>query len=143
MTGTKPARRGLLIGLLAALLSVLAISDAAEPGDEGFTMTIMDVFSITGRGVVMTGRVGSGVVEVGDTVCVPLESGDTAAHEVMGLEMFRKQLESASAGQNVGVLIEGIDRKSVLKGGTLHAGCHREEQAETTAEQVSGQNAVD
>ena len=117
-----------LTWLLTLMLSAPALAAASEPDGDAFSMTIMDVFTISGRGVVMTGRVGSGIIRVGDTVCVPLESGDMTAREVMGLEMFRKLLESASAGQNVGILIDGIDRKSIVKGETLHGDCHLEEQ---------------
>jgi len=102
---------------------------AVEPTEDNFGMTIMDVFSIRGTGVVLTGLVSSGVINVGDTVCVPLESGGTAAHKVGGLEMFRKLLERAEAGQNVGILIEGIDHKAVKKGGTLHSDCQLEKDS--------------
>ncbi|MBT8071379.1 MAG: hypothetical protein KJO80_13175 [Gammaproteobacteria bacterium] len=114
------------------------MASAAETEEGEFSMRIMDVFSITGKGVVMTGRIDSGVIEVGDTVCVPLESGQQTAREVVGIEMFRKLLKYANAGQNVGILIDEIDRKLILKGGSLHSDCTLEEATENEQNNTRG-----
>jgi len=91
-----------------------------------FSMGIMDVFSITGRGVVMTGQVASGSIVVGDQVCIPLTNGETAARTVDGIEIFRKLLDRAEKGQMVGLLVQ-IDKDLVEKGALLHRNCEFEE----------------
>jgi elongation factor Tu len=72
-------------------------------------MAVEDVFSITGRGTVATGRVERGIVKVGDTVEL-VGLGTTRATTVTGLEMFQKSLDEAQAGDNVGVLLRGIQK---------------------------------
>jgi translation elongation factor EF-Tu-like GTPase len=106
-------------------LSLLIVAAHPRPGaaNEDFSMRIMDVFAITGRGTIMTGKIATGVLNSGDTVCIPLVSGDMTARPVKGIEQFRKILEHAEAGQMVGVLVEGIDRKDIAKGENLHADC--------------------
>lgn len=91
---------------------------AAEGGGE-FRMPVMDVFTITGRGVVMTGRIESGSVAAGDTVCLRAMEGGSRELVIAGIEMFRKVLESASAGDNVGLLVQGIDDGEVNDGDVL------------------------
>ena len=77
--------------------------------DKSFLMAVEDVFSITGRGTVATGRVERGTIKVGDTVeLVGLR--DTRTTTVTGLEMFQKTLEESVAGDNVGVLLRGIQK---------------------------------
>ena len=90
---------------------------------EDFSMLIMDAFTITDRGTVLTGQIKSGSVSVGDTVCVPLTNGETAARKVGSLEMRREILERAEKGQIVGVLVQLIDRKLVGKAALLHSDC--------------------
>jgi translation elongation factor EF-Tu-like GTPase len=113
------------ISLFAVLAWTLVTTSAgAETSDPGaFSMKIMDAFAITGRGTVMTGRIDTGSIQTGDTVCVPLASGETVASEVSGIELFRKMLDNAEAGQNVGILVTGINRKAIKKGAILHANC--------------------
>ncbi|MGA9573721.1 MAG: EF-Tu/IF-2/RF-3 family GTPase [Lysobacterales bacterium] len=126
MLGLK-LQNSLLLGLcLSIFATVGANADNEKSDNTSFSMKVMDVFSITGRGVVMTGRVATGILSVGDTICVPLVSGETSARPVEGIELFRKMLERAEAGQNVGILINGIDKESILKGGQLHGNCELE-----------------
>jgi elongation factor Tu len=86
--------------------------------DKAFLMAIEDVFSITGRGTVATGRVERGVVKVGDTVEV-VGLTDTRETTVTGLEMFQKTLDESVAGDNVGVLLRGIQKTDIERGMVL------------------------
>ena len=83
--------------------------------DKPFLMPIEDIFSITGRGTVATGRIETGVVKVGDEVQL-LGLGEDKKSVVTGVEMFRKILETGEAGDNVGLLLRGIDKKEVKRG---------------------------
>ena len=93
--------------------------------DKPFLMSIEDVFTITGRGTVVTGRVERGQLKLNDTVEI-VGLKDTKSTVVTGIEMFRKQLDYAEAGDNAGVLLRGIDRSEVERGqvlakpGTVH-----------------------
>ena len=82
-------------------------------------MPVEDVFTITGRGTVATGRVERGQVNVGDTVEVVGLKEKAEQYVVTGLEMFRKVLDSAVAGDNVGALLRGVDRKDIERGQVL------------------------
>ena len=86
--------------------------------DKPFLMPVEDVFTITGRGTVATGRVERGVVRVQDKVQI-VGIKDTTDTTVTGLEMFRKLLDEAFAGDNVGALLRGIDRKGIERGQVL------------------------
>lgn len=88
--------------------------DTTNPSS-AFHMTIEDVFTITGRGTVVTGKITSGNVSVGDTVLLD----GFRRIKVAGIEMFRKTTKSATAGENVGILLEGVSRGDVSKGQTL------------------------
>ena len=103
----------------------------AHADSDAFTMPIMDAFAISGRGTVMTGRVETGAIESGDTVCVPTTSGETLSRKVEGIEQFRKIMDRAEAGQMVGVLVTSVNPKEVEKGAELHSDC---EPAEGDAE---------
>ena len=83
--------------------------------DKPFLMPVEDVFSITGRGTVATGRVETGVVKVGDEVQI-LGLGEDKKSVVTGVEMFRKLLDEGEAGDNVGLLLRGIDKSEVKRG---------------------------
>ena len=86
--------------------------------DKPFLMPIEDVFSISGRGTVVTGRVERGIVKVGEEVeIVGLKA--TAKTVVTGVEMFRKLLDQGEAGDNIGALLRGIDREDVERGQVL------------------------
>jgi elongation factor Tu len=86
--------------------------------DRPFLMPIEDVFSITGRGTVVTGRIEQGVVNVGDTVEI-VGLADTFSTTVTGVEMFRKLLDQGQAGDNVGVLLRGTKKEEVERGQVL------------------------
>ncbi|APE28315.1 elongation factor Tu [Aurantiacibacter gangjinensis] len=89
-----------------------------RPVDQAFLMPIEDVFSISGRGTVVTGRVETGVVNVGDEVEI-VGIKDTTKTTVTGVEMFRKLLDSGQAGDNIGALIRGVGRDDVERGQVL------------------------
>ncbi|OCC22777.1 translation elongation factor Tu [Croceicoccus estronivorus] len=89
-----------------------------RPVDKPFLMPIEDVFSISGRGTVVTGRVETGVVNVGDEVEI-VGIKDTQKTTVTGVEMFRKLLDRGEAGDNIGALIRGISREDVERGQVL------------------------
>ena len=93
--------------------------------DKPFLMPVEDVFSITGRGTVATGRVERGIVKVGDEVEI-VGLGETKKTTVTGVEMFRKSLDQGQAGDNIGALLRGIDKTDIQRGqvlakpGTIH-----------------------
>jgi elongation factor Tu len=86
--------------------------------DKSFLMPVEDVFTITGRGTVATGRVERGVLNTGDEVEI-VGLDETRKTVVTGIEMFRKLLDSAEAGDNIGALLRGIDRKEIQRGQVL------------------------
>ena len=88
--------------------------------DRPFLMPVEDVFSITGRGTVSTGRVERGIVKVGDSVEI-VGIKETRQTVVTGVEMFRKTLDEGQAGDNIGVLLRGIDRKEIERGMVIAA----------------------
>ena len=91
--------------------------------DKPFLMPVEDVFSITGRGTVATGRIEAGVVKVGDEVQI-MGLGATLKSVVTGVEMFLKLLDQGEAGDNVGLLLRGIDKKEIKRGMVVcHPGC--------------------
>ena len=94
------------------------IPTPVRDNDKPFLMPVEDVFTITGRGTVATGRVERGMVKLNDTVEI-VGIKDTISSVVTGLEMFRKLLDFAEAGDNVGVLLRGIDRTQVQRGQVL------------------------
>src|ERR1700710_2601907 len=94
------------------------IPQPERPLDKPFLMPIEDVFSISGRGTVVTGRVETGIVKVGEEVEI-VGINDTRKTTVTGVEMFRKLLDSGQAGDNIGALIRGIDRTQVERGQVL------------------------
>ena len=83
--------------------------------DKPFLMPVEDVFSITGRGTVATGRIESGIIHVGDEVEI-LGLGEDKKSVVTGVEMFRKLLDQGEAGDNVGLLLRGIDKAEIKRG---------------------------
>jgi elongation factor Tu len=86
--------------------------------DQPFLMPVEDVFSISGRGTVATGRVESGVIKVGEEVEI-IGMKDTRKTTVTGVEMFRKMLDQGQAGDNVGILLRGIKREEIERGQVL------------------------
>jgi elongation factor Tu len=89
-----------------------------RPIDQPFLMPIEDVFSISGRGTVVTGRVERGIVKVGETVEI-VGIRNTSSTTVTGVEMFRKLLDQGQAGDNIGALVRGVDREGVERGQVL------------------------
>ena len=87
-----------------------------RPVDQPFLMPVEDVFTITGRGTVATGRVERGIVKMQDEVEIVGLSAERRKTVVTGVEMFRKLLDQAEAGDNIGVLLRGIDRKDIERG---------------------------
>ena len=87
-----------------------------RPTDQAFLMPVEDVFTITGRGTVATGRVERGIVKVQDEVEIVGLSAERRKTVVTGVEMFRKLLDQAEAGDNIGVLLRGVDRKDIERG---------------------------
>ena len=110
------------IGVPAVVKLVEALDEyIPEPEraiDQAFLMPIEDVFSISGRGTVVTGRVERGIVKVGDEVAI-VGIKDTTKTTVTGVEMFRKLLDEGRAGENVGVLLRGTKRDEVGRGQVL------------------------
>lgn len=96
-----------------------AATAAATPAAGPFRMTVQDVFTITGRGTVATGQIETGSVTVGQQVRVTRAGADQGTSTVTGVEMFRKKLDTASAGANVGLLLDGKVGDSVKPGDVL------------------------
>ena len=109
----------------AAIQSLMEAIDSeiAEPEremDKPFLMSVEDVFSITGRGTVATGRIERGVVKLNDTVEI-VGLRDTTTTVVTGIEMLRKLLDSGQAGDNVGLLLRGVDKEGIERGQVIAA----------------------
>ena len=94
------------------------IPNPARPVDKPFIMPVEDVFTITGRGTVVTGRIEAGIVKVGEEVEI-IGLRDTVKKVVTGVEMFKKQLDQGQAGDNAGILLRGVERKDVERGMVL------------------------
>ena len=107
--------------------SILKLMEAVDsyiptperPTDKPFLMPVEDVFTITGRGTVATGRIERGAAHVGDPVEIVGMKDEKKATVITGLEMFRKTLDEALAGDNVGALLRGVDRKEIERGQVL------------------------
>jgi elongation factor Tu len=95
------------------------IPEPERPLDRPFLMPVEDVFSITGRGTVATGRIEQGIVNTGDTVEIVGIHTETSSTVVTGVEMFRKILDQGQAGDNVGCLLRGIKREEIERGQVL------------------------
>ena len=106
-----------IVELAAALDSY--IPEPERPLDRPFLMPVEDVFSITGRGTVATGRIEQGVVHTGDTVEIVGIHTETNSTVVTGVEMFRKILDEGQAGDNVGCLLRGVGREDIERGQVL------------------------
>ena len=107
-----------IVKLLEALDT--AIPEPKREVDKPFLMAVEDVFSITGRGTVATGRIERGVVKVGDPIEI-VGLKDTQVSVATGIEMFRKLLDQGQAGDNVGILLRGIDKEKIERGQVLAA----------------------
>ncbi len=95
------------------------VPDPMRETDKPFLMPVEDVFSITGRGTVATGRVERGVLHVSDEVEIVGVKEDTRKVVVTGIEMFRKLLDEAQAGDNIGALLRGVQRDEIVRGQIL------------------------
>jgi len=115
-TDSKAAEYQCIQELLDAIDSYIPTPD--RPIDKPFLMPIEDVFSISGRGTVVTGRVERGIVKVGEEVEI-VGLGETRKTVATGVEMFRKLLDEGRAGDNVGVLLRGIGKDEVQRGQVL------------------------
>ena len=111
-----PAAENAIVELMKAVDDY--ILTPTRDTDKPFLMPVEDVFTITGRGTVATGRVDRGVVKVGDTVEI-IGIKDTLTTVVTGVEMFRKLLDQAEAGDNIGTLLRGVTRDNVQRGQVL------------------------
>ena len=126
-----PVIRGSALGALngdptweAKVMELMAAVDEYVPLpprdiDKPFLMPIEDIFSITGRGTVATGRIETGVIHVGDEVEIVGLGEEPKKTVVTGVEMFRKLLDQGEAGDNVGLLLRGIDKKEIKRGQVL------------------------
>ena len=111
-------------GAAACIWELMAAVDSYIPTpvravDKAFLMPIEDIFSITGRGTVVTGRVERGIVKVGDEIEIVGMQAETRKSVVTGVEMFRKLLDEGQAGDNIGALLRGIDKDEVERGQVL------------------------
>ncbi|MDR0383809.1 MAG: elongation factor Tu [Christensenellaceae bacterium] len=132
MAGKKDTENTKCIGeLLDAIDSF--IPDPQRDIDKPFLMPVEDVFTITGRGTVATGRVERGSCKIGDVVEI-VGMGSKKSTTVTGIEMFRKSLDSAMAGDNAGVLLRGVERKDIERGQVLSAPKSITPHTEFTAE---------
>lgn len=114
--GDEKIGKGSIDELMAAVDEHIPTPD--RPVDQPFLMPIEDVFSISGRGTVVTGRIERGVVKVGDELEI-VGIRDTRKTTCTGVEMFRKLLDRGEAGDNVGALLRGVERTSVERGQVL------------------------
>ncbi|MDD3646382.1 MAG: elongation factor Tu [Candidatus Gracilibacteria bacterium] len=105
-----------IIELFDAIESYVPVPD--RPVDKDFLMPIEDVFSIKGRGTVVTGKIETGIIKVGDNVEI-VGIRDTQTSTVTGVEMFHKLLDQGQAGDNAGILLRGIEREQVERGQVL------------------------
>ena len=114
--GEGPAATGSVLELMSAVDDYVPQPD--RPKDMAFLMPIEDVFSISGRGTVVTGRIERGTINVGEEVEI-VGLKETSKTVVTGVEMFRKLLDSGEAGDNVGCLLRGVGRTEVERGQVL------------------------
>ena len=114
-----PPRPKCIFDLMDAIDS--HIPDPVRALDKPFLMPVEDVFTISGRGTVVTGRVERGKVRVGETIEIVGLKETSMSTVVTGVEMFRKELDEGQAGDNLGLLLRGIDREQVQRGMVLAA----------------------
>ena len=133
---------------------ILELMDAVDnyiptperPTDKPFLMPVEDVFTITGRGTVATGRIERGAAHVGDPAEIVGLTDEMKSTVITGLEMFRKTLDEALAGDNVGALLRGVDRKEIERGqvlakpGTVHPHTHFKGQVYVLKKEEGGRH---
>ncbi len=118
LNGDAAASEGIL-ELMAAVDDYIPVPE--RDIDKPFLMPVEDVFSITGRGTVATGRIERGIIKVGETIELVGMTKETASTVVTGVEMFRKLLDEGRAGDNVGCLLRGLKREDIQRGQVLAA----------------------
>jgi len=122
------------------------IPDPQRPVDQPFLMPVEDVFTITGRGTVATGRVERGVIKTGEEVEMVGIIEKPRKVVVTGVEMFKKILDEGQAGDNVGVLLRGVDRKDIVRGmvlakpGTIKPHTHFKAQVYVLSKEEGGRH---
>ncbi len=122
------------------------IPEPERASDKPFLMPVEDVFSITGRGTVATGRVERGTVKVQDTVSIVGLTDETRNVVVTGVEMFRKLLDQAIAGDNIGLLLRGVQRNEIERGqvlaqpGTIHPHTHFKSEVYVLTKEEGGRH---
>ena len=114
----KPEGKAAIQALMEAIDS--EITEPQRELDKPFLMSVEDVFSITGRGTVATGRIERGICKLNDTVEI-VGLKDTTTTVVTGIEMFRKLLDQGQAGDNVGILLRGIEKEGIERGQVIAA----------------------
>ena len=114
---TDPEKIQPILDLMAAVDEYIPTPERAT--DKAFLMPVEDVFTITGRGTVATGRVESGILKVGDEVEIVGLKEDATKSVCTGVEMFRKLLDQAQAGDNIGALLRGVQRTDIERGQVL------------------------
>lgn len=119
--GEEPKRKN---GLNIEIVKKEDVIESIDLNTEGdFLLTVQDVFTITGRGTVITGQVERGSIKVGDSVKIKNSmTGEVKLSVVTGIEMFRKLLDTATVGDNVGILLRGIKRNEISRGDILFLG---------------------
>jgi elongation factor Tu len=118
LNGDADAAQGIL-ELMAAVDDYIDVPE--RDIDRPFLMPVEDVFTITGRGTVATGRVERGIIKVGETVEIVGMTPETESTTVTGVEMFRKLLDEGRAGDNIGALLRGVKREEIQRGQVLAA----------------------
>ena len=118
LNGDAEAAQGIL-ELMAAVNDYIPLPQ--RDVDKPFLMPVEDVFTITGRGTVATGRVERGMIKVGETVDIVGMTPKTTSTVVTGVEMFRKLLDEGQAGDNIGALLRGVKREDIQRGQVLSA----------------------
>jgi len=108
-------------GVAAVEATGAPVADATTVVEEPFSLVVEDVFSITGRGTVVTGTVATGTVHRGDTVEVVRDGAVVATTVVQGIETFRKQVDTAAAGAAVGLLLKDVTRDQVTRDDVVRA----------------------
>ena len=133
-----------ILELMEAVDSYIPTPERAS--DLPFLMPVEDVFSITGRGTVATGRVERGTVKLQDTVEIVGMTKETRSVVVTGVEMFRKLLEQAIAGDNIGLLLRGVQRNEIERGqvlakpGTIHPHTHFDSEVYVLTKEEGGRH---
>jgi len=118
LNGDAEAADGIL-ELMAAVDDYIEVPE--RDVDKPFLMPVEDVFTITGRGTVATGRVERGIIKIGETVEIVGMTPETNSTTVTGVEMFRKLLDEGRAGDNIGALLRGVKREEIQRGQVLSA----------------------